>query len=232
MAEDDGKPTGDGTTPTVEELLAQLKERDDKLKKQAEDFAGLNTRLTEVTDSNARMEQLLKAATQRVEPDATKGEQIKLSRDFATEFNISNDLALALVTEGAKIGAERAKSDMREEWRMAEALRETAQSFYVSNPDLKDHKPIVQAISNDIRAKEPTLTLDQALKKTAEKAREYIKSIQGKGAGGEEPPPVLPGSQTGGGSLKPVPEKVLSPDEELADDIKARKAQTQKAVGR
>ena len=105
------------------------------------------------------------------------------------------------------------------------------EKFYSSNPDLQDHKMLIQAIAQELRG-DPSmrrLSDEDAMKEVAKRARGEIERIR-KGSGG--PLRVEHGSS---GERYTAPskkeEKMPDQDEILAADIKERRALRQKHFG-
>lgn len=206
-------PATPPATPPAGPTIEQLQETINQLQQGQAELRGQNERLAAELAA-------------RAQPPAPQAPTFGV--DFAAKYNIPVEAVQDIVTETERIITPR----LEQRYMQAQALVEARNQFYVEHPDLREHQSLIQSIANGLQRENPNMTLEVALKETAKRARTYIKSIQDKTLAGlpPQPPSILPGggSRDGAPPAGGGPEPVLTPEEELRNDINMRREATAK----
>ncbi len=208
----------DSTPPPVEPTELDL------LKKQNEELVA---RVAEQTAAMERMTQIMAQPVAQPQPIVQPLDALAFGDDFATKYSIP--------VEAAQEIARRTLAAAREEYRREQSamaqMKDVHDRFYKENTDLVEHKAVVAAFADELQKENPQVSLKEACKEAARRAREYIKKVQD-GVQVPAPLPVLPGGGSRDGQPPAQPDGPVTPEDELRAELKERQDQRAKAVGR
>lgn len=191
--------------------------------------------LDALREGNDRLRAEIEAS--RKKPEESAGDP-ELGADFASTYGIPIEAATKIALVAAAKAKREAKQEALSEWEKREqqraALEGIKRQFYQDNPELSRHQVLVGGLAAEYQRLHPNATVEQAMRDVAKQAKEYLKKVASDSGGDhqQEPEHVLGGGgagqeKKGGGGGGG--ERELTPEEEIAAEVKERQELVRKA---